>query len=226
MQFMLADRGFRVISADRGARGTPVDLSDLYDFQLQRSAAARRKRGLRGRLSPYLDMRLRDVLSLFPSRRHRPKEGDATTPRPAILFYQCDLTDMRELADDSVDAVVSVSALEHNEPAKLRELMTEMARVAKSGATLLHTVSATREGSAFHQPSGSWLLDEVGLAAAYGLREPESNFERYDELFGALLSPRYLARWLHIGYSRTGDSGMPWGAWEPRYMPVGIRIIN
>ena len=156
-------------------------------------------------------------------RRREPRPKPETPP---IVFYQCDLTNMPELADDSIDAVVSVSALEHNEPAKLRALLTEMARVARPGAPLLHTVSATRDGAAFHQASASWLLDESGLSEAYGLRLPESNFDRYDELSSALENSRYLSRWLDLGYFRTGNNGMPWGVWDPGYMPVGIRKLN
>ncbi len=226
LQYMLADRGLRVISADRGARSPPADLSRLYDFQLQTSAAAHRKVGWRDRLSPYLDMRLRDLLAGLSRRRTAAPPTDGEAAPGQIVFYQCDLTDMPELADGSIDAVVSVSALEHNEPAKLPAVVSEISRVARSGAPCLYTVSATRRGSVFHPPSSSWLLDEAGLAAAYGLHQPESNFARYDELSAALEGSRYLERWLDLGYFRTGDNGMPWGVWDPRYMPVGIRKRN
>jgi len=248
MQFLLADRGYNVISADMTIReglptcGLPYRFDqmgtgrEIRHEYLEHHGTARRTsfRGmLRGQLGAILDTSLREIPSKvveMVTRRtakgpssNRPDTGASGEEMPTIVLYRCDLENMEELADDSVDAVVSVSALEHNRPERVKSVVSEIERVMRPGGTFLNTVSACASGRTHHEPSHSWLLDEKGLIEVYGLRCPSSNFSQYENIFRSLKDSRYLRRWLDSSYYQGGKNGMPWGVWAPDYQPVGVR---
>jgi SAM-dependent methyltransferase len=253
MQFLLAERGYRVISADMEIRKPSADLTTLYQFKtigstgeiahdyLDHRGAARTptvSHAIQNKAKSLLDTPPREWIGRFFRRpsatsgaAHGPNPAAQPNltkphdlpPRPTIELLRCNLESMPEVADASVDAVVSVSALEHNRPEEVKRIVRELQRVLKPGGAMLHTISACREGISHHEPSHSWLLDEAGIIDAYDLRRPESNFDRFDEVFESLRQSRYLRRWLSAFYYRGGKNGMPWGVWDPQYQPVGVR---
>ncbi len=142
--------------------------------------------------------------------------------RPTIVLYHSALEALGELANASIDAVVSVSALEHNRPADIVPILAELQRVTKPDGALYLTVSATRDQEQFHEPSHSCLLNESGLIRTYSLTNPRSNFCRYDAIAREFNTPRYLDRWLSWTYDDSLDNGMPGRVWAPAYLPVAI----
>jgi hypothetical protein len=132
------------------------------------------------------------------------------------------------LATGEFDAVVSVSALEHNHPANIPAVMRELRRVAVHGAPLLLTISASAaDTSGVHAPSLSWLLTEREIAALYGLRQGyASDFPQRAEPARRLADSPRLRRWLALFYSARSDNGMPSGCWHPAYLPVGLYMRN
>lgn len=245
MQFLLADRGYTVLSADMEVREPRTQDQRLYRFRSMGSSQAinhdylkHHGRGLRpgSRLASavggVLNTPIRDLPGRVAKRLRGESLGDRAQPgpspppdRPEITFYRCDLSDMGDLADNSVDAVVSVSALEHNPADKVRGIVEELNRVTRPGGRILVTASGTQQGAMFHEASHSYLLDEAGLREAYGLSSPESNYGDVGALWEALKNPRYLHRWLARFYYDGDRNGMPWGVWAPEYLPVGIRRI-
>ncbi len=239
LQFLLADRGYRVISADMVLRHTECRFDRLYHFETfgeQEKIEHTYLDHLGERLGPLsaLDLRgtvealMRTPLGDIPGRirkRLLPSTPEKRAPgdRPTVSLYRCDLGDMAALADHSIDAVVSVSALEHNPPEGVRRIVRELDRVTRPGGLQLLTVSACREGQRFHEQSHSHLLGEAGLRETYGLREVTSNFARFDEIEAGLRRSRFLRRWLASFYYDSGANGMPWGVWDPAYVPVGLR---
>ena len=65
-----------------------------------------------------------------------------------VLVYNQDLKNLADIPDSSLDAVVAVSALEHNTPEGLQQVVAELMRVLKPGGKLIATLSAapTRTG--------------------------------------------------------------------------------
>ncbi len=238
LQFLLADRGFHVISADVQARRTRADLQQLYRFEhlgtsrridhsyLRHHALAGRNILRRG-LAALLDLRLRDLPKHLAGRLRRREPGRKTrSGKSPIVFYHCDLEHMDALDDGSVEAAVSISALEHNEPARVVAIVREIERVVRPGGQILHTVSAVSEGVEFHPPSYSWMLDEANLRETYGLETAQSNFDHFEELRSALHRSRFLRRWLSLFYYESDRNGMPRGVWDPQYLPVGVAKTN
>ena len=228
MQWWLANRGVEVLSVDRCSR---ADLGS--QFRAWCTVQGSRP----GDLDPIVQPQLREFL---PPRRpwywhHWPRKlrnalsGARTSAsmrpsgRGAVTIYNRELADMSDIADGSVDAVVSISALEHNELDVIRDIVEELMRVLKAGGRLIATVGAARDRDWFHKPSKGWCYTEATLRDAFDLRpDCPSNYDRYDELLQALCENDELRRSLSPVYSKSGDNGMPWGIWNPTYQPVGV----
>ena len=134
---------------------------------------------------------------------------------------------MPEIVSDSVDAVVSISALEHNPPEELKACVSELMRVLKPGGRLVATLAAARDKDWYHEPSKGWCYTEATLRDIFGLQpDCPSNYDRYDELVLDLRNCVELRDSLADFYFRSGNNGMPWGIWDPKYQPVGVLRVK
>lgn len=231
IQWYLADQGVDVISVDRESRANlPTHFRLRY-----------RVRGLRTE-----DLRKLQPARSFPPRsREAIKRSFLTTANTGrswaagryarvfdsrqgkILIYNQDLRSLLDLEDGSVDAVVAVSALEHNAPDQLERVVAELLRVLKPGSPLLATLAAARDQDWLHEPSRGWCYTEASLRKIFCLGpDAPSNYAHFDELFEQLRNNKELQSTLARFYFRSGDNGMPWGRWDPQYQPVGVCKIK
>jgi len=140
-----------------------------------------------------------------------------------VLIYNQDLSQLVDIVADSLDAVVAVSALEHNTPEGLSAVVRELMRVLKPGGVLLATLTATRDQDWWHEASSGWCYSEGTLRRLFDLLpDAPSNYDRYDELFEALKNCAELRDNLARFYFLSEDKGMPGGVWNPQYQPVGV----
>jgi SAM-dependent methyltransferase len=224
MQWYLVENGAgEVISADRDSRfDLPLVMRSRYKVQGLRPAdlgpAWNVLKGNVGRASGpgKLAYALRGLAGLalialpksFPGR---------------VLIYNQDLAGMPEVADDSLDAIVAVSSLEHNTPDGLQRAVAEMLRKLKPGGRLLATLCAGKDKDWFHPASRGWCYSDASLRRLFDLaKDAPSNYARYDEFFAALRDCAELRDNLAKMYFNSGDNGMPWGKWDPQYQPVGV----
>ena len=228
LQWYLAETGAEVVSVDRSPRMLLAPhLRRHYRIRGLRAqdmpaAGAVLSRALRARHPPraYLAAALRAVRLLLRDLASPPAPG-------SVVMYHHDLTTLPDIADESVDAVVAVSALEHNDPAQLPGVVNELVRTLKPGGVLLATLGAARDADWFHVPSQGWNYTDVSLRRVFQLPpEAPSNYERADELFAALRNCAELRDGLAPMYFQSGDNGMPWGKWDPQYQPVAVRKVK
>ncbi|MFZ5807996.1 MAG: methyltransferase domain-containing protein [Chloroflexota bacterium] len=229
LQWYLAQKGATVFSVDRASRADlpwrfrrwtevrgwrPVDLnpSRVALWNVLRAPGSLKKR-----LSAALAM----VKGGF---RKRPPQGDGkASVAGRVWIYNQDLRHLSDIPDNSLDAVAALSALEHNPPDQLPQVVAELLRVIKPGGLLLATLGASREQDWFHQPSQGWCYSEMTLRRAFDLPQAvPSNYARYDQLFEQLRNCTELKENLARFYFRSGDNGMPWGVWDPQYQSVGV----
>jgi SAM-dependent methyltransferase len=143
-------------------------------------------------------------------------------PRGSVTIYHQDLLTLKDIPSNSMDAVVSVSAIEHNSPEDLVLVVAELMRVLKSGGKLLATLGAGNRDW-FHQPSKGWCYTAESLRRLFDLpQDTPDNYAWNDELLAALRNCNELRDNLAGFYFHSGDNGMPWGKWDPQYQPVGV----
>ncbi len=144
-----------------------------------------------------------------------------------VKIYNQDLSKLEDIRTESVDAVVAVSALEHNSQADLRMVVKELLRILKPGGKLIATLVAGKNEDFWHEPSQAWCYTDESLKQIFDLpEETPSNYSQYDSLFESLRDCAELRDGLAKFYYKSGTSGMPWGKWDPQYQPVGVCKIK
>lgn len=214
MQWWLAGQGCSVVSVDRSDRSTLNTKMRAW--------------------CPVHGLRRSDLKWLGPVATlqmfARSREFDRYPPgflsrrqRGTVSLYNQDLSTLRDIPDDSVDAIVSISALEHNTLDGLRICVTELMRVLKPGGRLVATLAAAKTADWYHDASSGWCLCEGSLRELFALpADCFSDFAAYDTCFAELRGNRFLQENLAPSYFLSGNNGMPWGVWNPRYQPVGV----
>jgi SAM-dependent methyltransferase len=232
LQWYLADQGAEVISVDRLSRAAlplrfrhrfrvaGLRAEDLLPASETFWKAFSRPAGgaLLRRWISRLAGQARDLAGWLSAS---PNGGGGVT------IYNHDLAALPDLPGASVDAVVSVSALEHNTPEGLAQVVPELMRVIKPGGKLLATLTAGRDHDWWHAASSGWCYTDASLRRLFELPEDTpSNYHRYDELFQALRNCAELRDGLASFYYHSNDTGMPRGVWDPQYQPVGVCKIK
>ncbi len=225
IQWYLAEHGSEVISVDRESRAyLPARFRTRFRVQgLRREDLAsagdlwrenwRAGANMRAKIS----IQARDIAGLFELQRSSGR----------VLIYNQDLNNLSNIGEDTVDAVVAVSALEHNNPEDLKSVVAELMRVIKPGGLLLATLGAACDRDWFHKPSRGWCYTADSLRRIFDLpSDTPTNYDQHDQLFEALKNCAELRDNLAAFYSRSGDNGMPWGIWDPQYQPVGVCKIK
>jgi SAM-dependent methyltransferase len=234
LQWYLASQGTEVLSVDRGSRAAlPLRFRKRFNVVGLRDA---REQAVSTASNQGPD--LLPAPELFKKSLNQPKKalvlareylGNLGVERAPgrVIIYNQDLKTLRDVLDNSVDAVVAVSALEHNTPEGLVSVVAELMRVLKPGGVMLATLCAGRDQDWFHEPSAGWCYSESSLRRIFDLpAEAPSNYADYDELFSALRNCAELRDNLASFYAQSGANGMPWGKWDPQYQPVGVCKIK
>ncbi len=227
LQWYLASKGAEVISVDRSSRAAlplrfraAVRVEGLRPQDLSPAQEAIRVEKARRSTRPWWQRTMGDI-------KHSLKNSADLQRQPhslgKVIIYNQDLADMPEIQDGSIDAVVAVSALEHNTPEGLVGVVSELMRVLKPGGNLLATVCAAREADWYHQPSSGWCYSDASLRRSFSLPEDTpSNYAEYDRIMDGIRNCAELRDHLASFYFKSANNGMPMGIWDPKYPPVGV----
>jgi len=231
IQFWLAEQGIDVISADRKKRkNVPQNFTNKYLFK------GYRKGDLIPEFREFLPSRSPRKWINYPQKLKSkmvtlykilfvpPLSSKTGYKKGIISIYNQDLRFLRDIKDNSLDWIVSISSLEHNNPEDLIICLKELERIAKPGAKLTATLCASKGKDWFHEPSGGWCFTEATLQNLFGFSRSDlnSNFSDFDVIFDSIVNCHVLRENLSDFYFQSGDNGMPWGVWDPKYIPVGI----
>ncbi|MBD3391257.1 MAG: methyltransferase domain-containing protein [Chitinivibrionales bacterium] len=202
LQFFLAHLGHTVISVDPAPRTPPPQ------WNVVRIAESPETAGSGGTFADTRD----DFRELL-----RESAGK-------IVYYRADLHAMTLVEDCSVDAIVSVSVLSRMPAAQARRAFDECFRALRPGGHSLVTVGASLDTDRLHQESKTWCFSENTLRSIFGLPgDAPSNFAQAAAIMDEIKQPgNELHRRLAAFYSSSGANGMPWGVWDPKYLPAGI----
>lgn len=225
LQFLLADLGYKIVSADFA----PRILSEQIKLHYRVIEVATEKTYSNDYIQ-HLQSEFKSALSKNEIILSNPSEFKAllkNNPPGTIFYYRTDICSMNLIQDEIIDCAVSLSALEHNDHEAFYAAINEICRVVKTDGKIVATVSATdKESDWFHTQSKGWCYTEKSLMKMFNLSEPLSNFAQWNDIFGKLKHNRFLQEHLAPSYFASGNNGMPWGVWEPQYQPVGILKFN
>jgi SAM-dependent methyltransferase len=220
MQWYLADLGVAVLSVDRESRAY-LPLRFRFRYSVKGKTVDDLESFYKTMLHQIGEMGVVRTLNDAGSGFMRWKPGQQNAGQ--VEIYNQDLVDLVDVPDDSQDAVVAVSSLEHNSPQSLQQVVKELMRVIKPGGLLLATLGAARDKDWFHEPSKGWCYSADTLKRVFDLSQNvPTNYKQYDTLFSELRDCDELRDNLALFYFKSGDNGMPWGNWDPQYQPVGI----
>ncbi|MBN2225328.1 MAG: methyltransferase domain-containing protein [Deltaproteobacteria bacterium] len=222
-QFILSELGFNVISADVVKRNiTPVlqrrygDL--IYDLEETKKNISPKD------LWSFIDEK---KLTCDKSERIDYREilqKNAKKHCGKIFLYNTDLKNMAELPDNCVDSVMSISALEHNDIDGIAHCIKEQLRVMKETGALIATISASYDVDWYDEKTTGWCLTEDTIRSIFEHKKSiPSNFSQMDFIADVLKIHNNLLDINLSPFYFTGENtAMPWGKWNPRYLPVGI----
>jgi len=236
LQFLLAELGFDVVNID--LHHVTPGPSEAHRYSMRLSEHGRHGdqeyvRHLVGQAGAHAapgrgwlrdNALARAARRWLYDRRHdawRKAAGLAAARPGRIELAQADLCAMPQVADATFDAVVSLSSLEHIPVDRLPAALREIDRVLKPGARVAMTTSASATGSTwFHAPSKGWCFAEADLEGLFGATNASPL--PVGVVLGHYRDSTFLRRNLASFYSRSGDNGMPWGRWDPAYVPVAL----
>ncbi len=225
LQWYLAQHGAEVISVDRLSRAAlPLRFRARFHVAglrgqdlLPPSLALRAQWDKNLRWQSKLSAQARELLGMAHLRRGSGR----------VIIYNQDLSNLNDLADNSLDAIVAVSALEHNQPEALEQVVEELMRVLKPGGKLIASLTAARDQDWWHAPSSGWCYTDASLRRLFHLPQPtRSNYAQFDRLLAELRDCAELRDNLARFYFNSSNNGMPQGKWDPQYIPVGVLKIK
>jgi len=145
----------------------------------------------------------------------------STTRTGQLKWLKGNLCNMPEVPDNTFDAVVSLSAIEHIPLEDLKTAFKEIKRVVKPDARWAVTTSGTEKSETwYHEPSQGNCFSSTDIENLIGAK-PEGR-QNSQEIFQKYQNCNYLRENLAKFYFKSGKYGMPWGKWDPKYIPVGI----
>jgi ubiquinone/menaquinone biosynthesis C-methylase UbiE len=243
-QYLLAARGYNVISLDFSPRTKPGRSSGIFningegDADIDYQHPYMRFMSYGGNLSASLISRLKfsslKKIPLLPQRAvrvatsawfylferfARRHDGYGTITYLRAPFHEV------PLASESVDAVISISAIEHADIELFQDNIKELFRLLRPEAPLLLTTSATSsDENAYHEKTSGWCFSLAALQAFFPGSEVKFDAENCvrsligSEIFMDRLDPYY--------YQDKGAFCYKKRVAELPYLPVAVKIVK
>lgn len=227
MQYILAGRGIDVISVDFAPRKItwpknwifPMKMMNDEEFEDEYIQFLKNKSTTRG-FNSFLNELKKTVLNYnFKLLAEMTRRKDHGT----IYYYQANFKALKDISSDSVDAIVSTSSVEHvRDLNDLKIAAAEFIRVLKKERPMFITTSAAKDSSWFFEPAEGWCFSETDLITIFQIKNPESNYQEYDRIYQNIFNNEYLKKNISRHYFNSPKGGLPFGKWDPKYIPVGI----
>lgn len=239
VQFLLAEMGFNVTNIDlQLSVSPPFVLKHMYHYHYNQLNSYRAtdyleqfnpkpSKSIHHKLKKISLKTVKKALKHFhhyialASDTWRKKYGFYNRKRGTINYIAANLCSLPEISDNSFDGIVSLSALEHISEKDISDGIHEITRILRQNALWAVTTSGTEKtNSWFHKPSKGWCFSENDLkrlfqATSVNRIPPALVLNTYKNCL-------YLKNNLASFYKPSGEFGMPWGIWNPKYIPVGI----
>ncbi|EKD87631.1 MAG: hypothetical protein ACD_35C00310G0005 [uncultured bacterium] len=236
LQYLLSLYGYNVISIDFSPRKISLLAKLVFPFEIMQSSVEfespyinhiRESGNLRNKFLKLWSLIRSGNLGIFAYARLFIKVRTGKDKPGRIIFHQSDMQNIKSIDDSTIDAVVSVSAIEHMEIGSVKLALNEFRRVLKTNQPIILTTSASKSDDWFHQPSAGWCFSYETLAEVFRLAEKTVNeFSDYDEMLYEYKHNSFILKHLASIYKVKNEPGKQPETWEPSYLPVGIVTYN
>lgn len=244
MQFILAARGYNVISLDFGRRQIPGYSKGIFDIRLVDRDLGDysheyidfmtygQKAGIKNMLSGFWGLWVLfsdPARAVYSVKSHIRKLNNPVYAEELkrdhsgfgkIQFLRGTFNDI-PLRNSSVDLLVSISAFEHNKFDDMAGSIQEFNRVLRPGAHMMITTSASKEKDWYHKPSKGWNFSRRTLSEWFGI-VTDISFD-YEDVLEKIMASDKLKRRIPEYYRHSRDSGLPSADLSRlSYIPVGV----
>ena len=126
------------------------------------------------------------------------------------------------LNSNAVDALISISAFEHNKYDNMQDSIEEFNRVIKDDCLMFITTSAARDKDWFQEASKGWNFTKETLSSWFKISNENIDFN-YDVKCREISNSKKLSNRLDFYYKNKNNSIIPNGDLKNiEYIPVGI----
>jgi len=256
-QFILAARGYNIISLDFTDRKIPHFSKNIFTINLHnRDLGAYKheymnfmtygdKTNIQGQTRKSFFERLKNVNSpeklyiyLGAKSYQLSKNLKNTLNLPYVMETFKDhssfgnITFLRgtfnsiPLPDSTADAIVSVSAFEHNTYEDMPGSVKEFERVLKKDAPMFITTSASQDKDWYFEPPKAWNFSKETLASWFDVPAQNISFN-YKKVFENITNSEILKKRMSPFYKFGRNNGLPLGNLkEAKFLPVGITKVK
>jgi ubiquinone/menaquinone biosynthesis C-methylase UbiE len=236
LQYLLALYGYNVVSVDFSPRSPNLFTRHLFnpgqygngaDFSSPYISHVKEVSSFRHKLKKLRFSIKTGQINLLSFPKLELKLAASKIKPGKINYLQADMSDMKSIPSGSIDAIVSVSAIEHMEKEAIKATVEEFNRVLKPDQPMIITTSAAEHEDWFHQASEGWCFSRQTLSDLFEESgKSGQGYEDYEARLSEYRDNAYLKNHLAGNYFISGNNGMPWGAWDPKYIPAGIIAIK
>ena len=253
-QFILAARGFNVISLDFSHRTFPILASGIFNIQFPSNESLNYHHEYMGSVNygkenvANLSIEEKSLGSLVYKTLLKGPVHTLQTMKNLIRKRNNYLSNLHEksldhtnfgqikfiraafheipLEDMSVDALVSVSAIEHADQTLMGKNISEMKRIVKKGMPLLITTSAnSTERDTFHKKTLGWCYSIDSLKTITSTND-SIKFD-YNGTEKEILGSKLWRSRIDSYYTNDPESGFYKKKMKKLpYLPVGLKIIK
>ena len=241
-QFLLAARGYNIISLDFTKRDFPKKARGIFDIEIIENDLTSYK-------SEYLEYmtygkstnEFVHLLNSVSKAILHPIQAINSLKRKLKSFIEYHSEKKRKhekfgkiqflrgtfnkipLNDKIVDALVSISAFEHNKYDDMPGSINEFNRIIKDGGIMFITTSAAREKDWYQEASRGWNFTKETLSGWFKISNENIDFN-YDLKYDAISNSKKLSDRLDDYYKNKNNPTVPDGDIKNiEYIPVGIR---
>lgn len=241
-QFLLAARGYNVISLDFTHRDFPKKAKGIFDIEIIET-------DLGSFTNEYMEYMTYgkstnayiQTLKSIPKALFNPKKviHNLNKKLKSYIGYHNEKTKNHSkfgkikflrgtfnnipLKDKTVDALISISAFEHNKYDDMPGSINEFNRIMKDAGIMFITTSAARDKDWYQVASKGWNLTKITLSRWFNISNEKINFN-YDLQYDGISKSKKLFERLDAYYKEKNNLTVPNGDLKNiEYIPVGIR---
>lgn len=247
LQFILAAKGFNIVSVDFAERDIPFYANKIFGVKKEickpgninhpylefichkHKKIALNKENFRKLIhNPYrgLEVILDKIKAYVNPNMWSEALRYSRNDYGQVIYINCDFAKINGFKNESFDCIVSVSAIEHNEPVRIKEAIAGFERLLKKGTPMMVTTSAAKDKDWYFKACKGWCFSYSTLCEVFNISGCPNNFGRFDDLLQQLKDCELIKKMIPKIYFRSPDNGLPWGIYEPKYQPVGVIKIK